>query len=496
MLQTDRQSLRLLLASTFGREPRLSAFEMEATTTDILAETRAILSETLFLWNKRHSTLRFQPEILGLCFSFLPLKGRITASHVSQAWRAAAVNNPSLWTELRYSTHGPFTSPELMRLSISRAGALPVHLQFDAFLGTRFEAVLKDCAHCIASVKVQDYADISVLEQPFPRLRKLALMSASGLEITDTFLANTIGSLEILRAHELRLLTPSLALSTLTRVFVTTCTVSSLQRLLASCPALGALTVAKLTPGPIAPVFRTPETLLCLTLGTCSPDVRMGGVYDACNSSPNLMYVHLRIMTPAGDSIVTPALQGAIDLDMTVALAGVWQDSVTLVVQLTGGRRRTISLLGFIRQYRRDAGGRSYPPVFKQDMACFSKLRTLGIPIEVLATLATDAPVFPMLDTLRIKICAEVHVDQDAEEPPQAGQQLGHSFPWYLLRTLADIKVEKVALDIACAGALTEQDAEAMMMHLAPVSAHLNVTVRGFGYGVATAPADLRITFV
>ncbi|EJD40694.1 hypothetical protein AURDEDRAFT_170319 [Auricularia subglabra TFB-10046 SS5] len=147
MLDADKQALRALLASVYGRSEHPSAADMETLTAEILRETRLFSAETSLQRNNRHATLRFPTEILSLCFSYLPLKGLIVVSHVSQVWRAAAVKNPSLWADIWCSEGDPRPSAWILRLSISRTRALPIRLDVGGLAIRGIDKVLQDCAH-------------------------------------------------------------------------------------------------------------------------------------------------------------------------------------------------------------------------------------------------------------------------------------------------------------------------------------------------------------
>ncbi|EJD34476.1 hypothetical protein AURDEDRAFT_131147 [Auricularia subglabra TFB-10046 SS5] len=311
-------------------------------------------------------------------------------------------------------------------------------------------------------------------------------MSGSGVEITDTFLANAIGSLEVLRTKELRLLSPCLALSTLTTVSATLCTESSLYLLFASCPALVLLSVDNLISSEVAHP-RIPETLTSLTLGACTPGVDLQAVYIACDGLPNLNYVQFNMTAPADYRVLAHVLRDAIDIEMDADLSGTWRDSITLFTRHAGGRRCAVLLYGFIRLYRRDPD-RRYSWVFKQDADCFFELRTLSIPIVVLATFVADAPALLTLDVLRVKI----HEDEE----PQPSVRSRPSFPWHLLRALGDARAETVVVDVTSSVALTEAEAQAMMVHLGPVSVHRMITVRGFWPGILSVPTSAKVVFV
>ncbi|EJD37399.1 hypothetical protein AURDEDRAFT_173582 [Auricularia subglabra TFB-10046 SS5] len=97
---------------------------------------------------------RLPPEVLGMCFMWLPFRDRIRASHVSKYWRLAAVSLADLWSALRLN-HRP-KHRDTFSSVLSRAGTLTLDISWN-FSGPGAE-------------------EVDILEALMPRIRSLYLL--------------------------------------------------------------------------------------------------------------------------------------------------------------------------------------------------------------------------------------------------------------------------------------------------------------------------------
>ncbi|EJD38526.1 hypothetical protein AURDEDRAFT_146798 [Auricularia subglabra TFB-10046 SS5] len=99
---------------------------------------------------------RLPPEVLGQCFTWLPFRDRIGASHVSKYWRLAAVSLADLWSSLPLN-HRP-ENRDTFSSVLSRAGTLTLDISWN-FSGP-------------------GAGEVDILEALMPRIRSLHLIRA------------------------------------------------------------------------------------------------------------------------------------------------------------------------------------------------------------------------------------------------------------------------------------------------------------------------------
>lgn len=129
-------------------------------------------------------TERLPVELLAAVFHHLSEKDRITATHVCQSWRAAALNAPSLWTYVRSDEQRPgVLTARLSR--IPPTAPLQLSLEID---GPRYNEVLASIrsrlpymrSFVLLAHKSLDDVEFSLicvaLSQPAPNLTRLSLM--------------------------------------------------------------------------------------------------------------------------------------------------------------------------------------------------------------------------------------------------------------------------------------------------------------------------------
>lgn len=453
---------------------------MEEMTAEIFRETKLCSSTASFQWNTRQPVLRLPPELLGMCISYLPLGGRLAASHVSQAWRTAAVGNPFLWADIRTSCGDARPSAWLLQLSISRARAVAIRFDVPALVQGVAE-VLKAYAHLMQFINAQTNLDDYSLVKPCPLLHTLQL--AGDLIITNTFLGNTVGKLATLHTEGLRLLRPARALGTLTTVSARTCTTDSLHRLFASCPALQSVSITDLKPDDEERSWHPPRSLTYIVFETNSVNLDIRPLFIACDAAAALLHAHLQPGPLVDQPMMALAVKNALSLDVRLGV----NDTVTVVAELAGERYHTLVLPTLIRRYRARGLLRTFPPIFETEAVAFRMLRSIALPLAALATFVADAPALPALEVLHIRIA-----ERQITHPPEGRSDA----TWELLAPLAAVGACDVLLDVPRLAQLDAQHAQVIVAALAPVASHLRVSVRGFAPGIISVPPDLKVQFV
>ncbi|EJD51455.1 hypothetical protein AURDEDRAFT_181806 [Auricularia subglabra TFB-10046 SS5] len=475
---------------------------------EVLNQARAMLADEASEWNKANSLRPFPPEILGMCFAFLPLQDRVTASHVSRAWRNLALSTPSLWADIRLSPDGVSPSTALVKLALSRSGNAPI----DIFVPRRhvdedLEIALRSAFCRIRSFNATGSAySHSFWKQPAPVLEKWHC--PFGLDIPADLFGGRAGRLTVLHAFGLHVPSTCPALSTLTYVKVRAVSISCLERLFALCPTLVSVTVQRISGNAPQSPFRVPQSLEYLDLhadGYYGYDA-VGepiAVYQACSSTPTprLRVVNLRFTCRREGENVAPVLAGAVDLNVEFTFD---RDRITLITRFAGGRRVSTSIWRMLEHEYRELRDGRFPPIFKQTAACFSELQAVSLPITLLAPFVADAPPIPSLQELRLLILENMVLAFHALPHP--------GFPWHLLHPLGSVHARHVILHVARPATdegdesdvehgesqapsgvadpapLTVQDGSAMLSELLAANiapGQLAITVRGFGREVA-----------
>lgn len=128
----DATALRSLLET----EPTPSLQDMKLSAQDIgaiMGHFATTTTTTQPARDARSSTVhRVPPELLSASFALLPFRDRLAASHVSPAFRRAAVTFPGVWCHIDVS----FRCREpacLIETALSRSGQVPVALNYRSF---------------------------------------------------------------------------------------------------------------------------------------------------------------------------------------------------------------------------------------------------------------------------------------------------------------------------------------------------------------------------
>ncbi|EJD38021.1 hypothetical protein AURDEDRAFT_172901 [Auricularia subglabra TFB-10046 SS5] len=178
--------------------------------------SRSILSGLVDEWHLSNDCLRRLPnELIAHCFAYLPLRDRITASHVSRGWRSIALTHPVVWADLDFREL--FRDKEaLLEMALDRAAQHPVVIR-NCPEPTRPASVVRVLtAHMshIQHLELPRRVSPAALVHPAPHLRYLRIQT--NCRIRPEFLGGHAGRLRTLQLRSVILPEICPALSTVT----------------------------------------------------------------------------------------------------------------------------------------------------------------------------------------------------------------------------------------------------------------------------------------
>ncbi|EJD40698.1 hypothetical protein AURDEDRAFT_170323 [Auricularia subglabra TFB-10046 SS5] len=460
MIPSDKQALEELVLSICLKAPlnELSACDAQAVVDDILNTARTSLANACYVRNQLMQTCTLPPEILADCFALLPMRDRITVSHVSRVWRTVALDAPFLWNDMTSfsqprSRSMPLMLP-LMRVLLARSGGLPIHLEYNDWIEGDVIGLILPYLHRIASMTLHFYQDLSFLNHPAPLLHTLRLKDVTS--ISDDFLARTAGRLAIMHAKALQLPNFCPPLATLTELTATLSSKTTLQALFAMCPRLQTLSLSELCRENVADVGRSPQFLSTLALSTFRSDCDLIAVYDACKDSISLKSTDLRCDILGLSDDFGRSLYDALELTIDCKAGRSW---ISVTILFAGGRRIALSWSVTSLQYLLSEW-LPCPPFLTQPMQCLAYLHTLTLPLAVLPQFIKDEPQLPQLSELRV--------------------QIPRPFEWFHLAKLRDFTACRVVCLSFPQQKPTPDDGRVLLAYLSRYAAHLVFTVRGF----------------
>ncbi|EJD36754.1 hypothetical protein AURDEDRAFT_174200 [Auricularia subglabra TFB-10046 SS5] len=423
--------------------------------------------------NASNAFQRFPPEILALCFTFLPLRCRVIASHVSRVWRAIALDTPSVWATINHPNRDRAPSAAIMRMALSRSATLPIHFAYFDTVREDVANVLQSSMHRIEYLALILCNSTSFIRCPAPLLRCLYLMS--GIKVTADFLGNSVGRLTELHTTTLRVLAPCLSLSTLITLTAVRCEEGALRLLFASCPCLKVLSITDLVHSSVgaALLYTPPPPLTDLILKSNDSQCDIVSIYAVCRAATHLDHADLAISVGLGRPPrsrkvdIAPVLYGAEHIRVDVSFH---EDRIVVAARSSSTQRHSISLKNLIADHFY-ATQQPFPSIFKLDAACLTQLRTLTVPISALAAVVADAPAFPTGVQLCIEIAPLMHV-----RPSVVSEEPTPCYPWPLLRALTDVEIEHVVLHVVQADELSASDGQVMLAELAVAAPRLHIT--------------------
>ncbi|EJD40069.1 hypothetical protein AURDEDRAFT_127895 [Auricularia subglabra TFB-10046 SS5] len=216
---------------------------------DQLAQASVLfLSDLVQEWARVHDPLfRLPNELVALCFTHLPLRDRIAASHVSRHWRAVSLASPAMWAHIDLS-EGFRDVPAILSLALSRTGHRPVDIYFcppPDFLDFVSGALADHISH-IRTLWCSFGGNPVPLSLPAPLLCTL-MGIRTHVVIPSDFLGGVTGNLRTLSLGSVTLPPVCPALSTVTSLTLmappTDEEAAPFSRLFLLCPALESLSL-------------------------------------------------------------------------------------------------------------------------------------------------------------------------------------------------------------------------------------------------------------
>lgn len=377
----------------------------------------------------RDRTQSLPTEILGGCLSSLSLRDLISASHVSSRWRATTVAFPALWTNIFLSPSASGHMENILCLALSRAGQLPVDLEFEPNQPAPRNLTMVVEENRLRFRSIRNF-QIS-LDTQAPLLEEFDNVETS-YRISSDFLGGVAGRLRTLRLGETRFPGTCPALSTVTHLRASYPWFDMEQpphfeRIFALCPRLEILDLRMFHRRIQLPAGRFPPTLKVVKLhsrGGCDL-VRM---YSGWAKGVRLPQVQLKMPATLTEYNLAPFLEGAVDVVITFELEG----TARIVADLPDARRHTLTLNGMLRSFQIAL---PVANIFRDlTPAALGKVRTMRAPLSVLhrVTVVSDALVFPTVTRLEVDMFA--HDGYDGKESAW-GERLRNSC-WKTLNCL------------------------------------------------------------
>ncbi|EJD49374.1 hypothetical protein AURDEDRAFT_161469 [Auricularia subglabra TFB-10046 SS5] len=431
----DDVALRQLLESDFHRLSRdvTSAQEISAIVAHLLTATQRIVHDLASSWNKRSAIYRLPDELIAASCALLPLRDRLSASHVSRSWRHAALGFPSVWCDIEISSRC-WNPAAIIEMMLSRTGQLPVSFSYNDDLRAPegYQEIMQAIGihmHHMASISWRsDSTAARNLEftQPAPLLR--SLVTNVYCSLPESFLGGQRGSLRTLHVPLLRLPASCAAFSTVTDLrgsapeFMDD--TETLRNLFTLFPRLETLWLSSLR-DPMAhhmPAGPAPLSLTHLRLSTFSEVCDHAARYLAWKT-PALVHTELIYQAPIPEIATT-------------ALCALFVDAVEMSVQLPNeiGSGAEIALrdaAGATCRLRfaypaRDAAGQFAALLHTVELA---RVRRLSADIGVFSLIVQRLP--PGLQHVTL----HAHAIDLGREFPRALQPLA-TYPWTSLDSL------------------------------------------------------------
>ncbi|EJD39737.1 hypothetical protein AURDEDRAFT_187247 [Auricularia subglabra TFB-10046 SS5] len=222
MLQFNDSELRAQVTQDFERfaSEITDAEEMNRFVHAVVTTTVGTVREKLSDFNEQSPMARIPPEVLAACFAHLRLFiWLIRATHVCRSWRAAALSDPALWYHIR--TWSPANRPELIRMALSRAGALPVYLKIDSRAPVDPEGVYTAIAPFSRQIRyLAWHCDQPTSSWEFPAPMMEYFCSGTTLTLTPGFFGGLAGRLRAMYLQCVHLPAECSALATVTDLSV------------------------------------------------------------------------------------------------------------------------------------------------------------------------------------------------------------------------------------------------------------------------------------
>ncbi|EJD39724.1 hypothetical protein AURDEDRAFT_187241 [Auricularia subglabra TFB-10046 SS5] len=431
-------------------------------------------------------TRSLSPEVLAACFAFLDLGELVSASHVSWAWRAAALSFPSLWSHI--DLDAPYEiSGRPLHLAVSRAGQLPLDFRYCDPCGLPTDSMVQAVGqyfHRFSSFKWNCGLCAIDINRPAPLLREFCCYDWMCIVPPD-FLGGSVGALRTLHLEGAMFPDSCRTLATVTDLranYPGFATENPRFHLIFDlCPRLKVLHLRHITgePGRELPAGPAPRTLRKVTLES-SRSCDFQQLYTAWG----LWFVadvHLRMPFDVSFPL-SPVIDEVVGLSVPFEST----DDVHIIAELSGARMRKVTCddlpdVGYL-----------VPALAEmlQDHAMLSHMQTLSVPLGVLDHALAGAYHWPRLAHLTVHIYAH----ELSEMRPYDQGYPGIS--WELLNCLRSAPaLESLALHIHSLDDASEprtvRDAQNLQEYLSKLEGCIPRLIRVYGFPEAVV-RDMR----
>ncbi|EJD50862.1 hypothetical protein AURDEDRAFT_160003 [Auricularia subglabra TFB-10046 SS5] len=444
-------------------------------------ETSCILRDLAVQWSAQNNILKRLPdEVLALCFTFLPFRARIAASHVSRHWRTTALATPAIWADLDISGFKKYWR-ELIRMALPRTGCCAVDLRGSILFEPDSEGIVHQCLlehlHHIRGIHSTLPKDSFPLTSPAPLLETLDGF-VYHLDIPRDFLGGAPQRLRSLCASYVSLPEICPALSTVVRLTLegplTLAQAVRFGQLFNLFPALEYLYLHELEQefSHLLPAGPPPRSLQKLELITSDEQYDLTPHYVDWRTD-TLLDVSLEQET-ADLPHIEDLLKGATSLDIQVHY-GLGRTRIAAA----GPGRERIRSVTFVDD---DEDASCVPDIIlRVQEAELSRVHSVQIPISALNKFLR---VFAGLPKLR-------ELDIFFKTFPEPWNPVRPRLPWAALADLSRVKelcplLEEIDIEAVCwnsDGPLTSDDAREMLVRLLTLGERVlscTICIKGF----------------
>ncbi|EJD39763.1 hypothetical protein AURDEDRAFT_187255 [Auricularia subglabra TFB-10046 SS5] len=472
MLPFNSDELRSRLTADFGSlaNGATDALVITHVLDTITHETARILRDLVMQWSAENNILRRLPdELLARCFTCLPLKYRMDASHVSRHWRAVALGFPAVWADIDVDGFQRQHRNEVVRMALARTGNHPVSIENSIIPPPDphgiFSQCLRDHLHHIQHISWNIPVRSLPVRLPAPILETLRL--AGHLNIPVDFLGGVPQRLRTIGLYSVSFPDSCPALSTVTDLSLNGASTlehaRTYSQLFGLFPALQSLSLWDLRPefSHFLPAGAAPASLRKLKMTTDEDEVYSLIPHYAAWRTDALLVVELDHETTELDQL-DEFISGAAALNITL-----YPMSKTSITAYGPGADRVRSV-SFLPDRANAAAtlARLFRGIPADNLRA---VRSLQLPLSALAALL---PAFPSLQHLGVRFEAHLHW-WDALAQLLCAKDL----------CPIELIVERMDFDSADNRApLTSDDAEALLAQLAALGRNglTGVSVKGF----------------
>ncbi|EJD34247.1 hypothetical protein AURDEDRAFT_140588 [Auricularia subglabra TFB-10046 SS5] len=389
------------MSRSVRRAVKISPILLSLSSSD--AASSCIIVRLARQWNASHDVLRvFPAEMLAACFTFLPFRGRIFASHVSSTWRNIALDHPAVWSDIELSDDFR-DEPALLDMALSRSGSHAVELRYAA--DPDADGVVASCLtahmHHFRVIHWDSRQQIIPFNLPAPLLEEVWAIHYD-TEINEVLLDGRARQLRKLCLRSVRLPMTCPALSTIEHLSLHVTDspdqYSRLGRLFHLCPSLQSLALGslKLPHTRLLLSGPAPRSLKVLSLQSSAPDSDLVQRYSAWKSGCTLRDVSFTLdHVPEPNFDIAALISGAYHLEFTLDL----QDSHSRIMASRNSRTGGLQV-GSVRFVDEGRGQRAANLILRAREGLGQDLLFFGISAKALA-LFVENDVFYELTHIR-----------------------------------------------------------------------------------------------